>query len=217
MGEDNSTVKDVMPEAPDKGAASGGCLRLGEFLLQNGIITSEQLEEALESQKYTGRKIGSILVDMGILSEEQLCEELSRRLHIPFFDLANYIIDPKVVQMVPEHLCERYRLICIKKTGNRLTVAMFNPFDEMALEDMRILTGLKIKPVLATPSSISHALNGAFGTIDYAASLLEAMVSTSGRVDIKDRLYKMLEAAENAKKNTESSDKNPVDDTKSDE
>jgi len=192
-------VKSAVNQKTDSSNASGACLRLGEFLLQNGLINNEQLDQALEMQKQTGRKLGAILVDMGLLTEERLCEELSDRLGIPYFDLENYIIDPKVVQMVPEHLCERFRLIGIRKSGKKLTVAMVNTFDEMALEDMRILTGLEIKPVLATPSAISKALTTAFGTIDYAASLLEVMSTASGRVDIKDSLYRMLEAADKAK------------------
>ena len=191
--------KKNVPGVQSKDSASGGCVRLGEFLLQNGVITEDQLNQALDSQKHTGRKLGSILVDMGLLTEQELCEELSDRLSVPYFDLDHYIIDPKVVQMVPEHLCERYRLIGIRKSGDTLTVAMTNTFDEMALIDLRILTGFEIKPVLATPSAISKALTKAFGTIDYASSLLEAMASVNGGLDIKERLYKMLEASERAK------------------
>jgi hypothetical protein len=115
--------------------------------------------------------------------------------------------------MVPEHLCERYRLIGIRKSGNVLTVAMTNTFDEMALTDLRILTGSEIKPVLATPSAILKALAKAFGTIDYASSLLEAMASVNGGLDIKERLYKMLEAADRVKNNLSAEDSLTEDDS----
>ncbi len=169
------------------------CLRLGEFLCANGTITEEELAEALQLQKETGRKLGAILVDMTLLTEEELCEELSVRLDIPYFDLEHYQIDPKVVQMAPEHICERYRLIPLKKSGKRLTVAMINPFDDMALEDLSILTGLEIRPVLATPSAISRTLASAFGAIDYAKSLVDSLQTSSGRIDLKKHLYNLLE------------------------
>ena len=177
-------------------SGDGADLRLGEFLVANGSINAAQLEEALEVQKRTGRKLGAILVDMAVISEEALCEELSRRLDIPYFDLSDWVIDPKVVQTVPEHLCERYRLIPLKKSGNRLTVAMINPFDEMALEDLHILTGFEIRPVLATPSAISRALAEAYGAINYAKSIIESMATKSGRIDLKERLSRMLDSFE---------------------
>ncbi len=180
--------------------------RLGEFLCENGTITQEELAEALEIQKQTGRKLGSILVDMGLLTEESLCEELSNRLDIPYFDLSSYVIDPKVVQVVPEHLCERYRLIALKKTKDRLTVAMINPFDDMALEDLRILTGMAIRPVLATPTAISRALAQAYGAIDYAETLIASLKTSSGRLDLKSRLYDMLARHEKNKKASEGED-----------
>ena len=181
--------------------------RLGEFLCENGTITNEELTEALEIQKQTGRKLGSILVDMGLLTEESLCEELSDRLDIPYFDLNSYFIDPKVVQVVPEHLCERYRLIALKKNKNKLTVAMINPFDDMALEDLRILTGLEIRPVLATPTAISRALAQAYGAIDYAETLIASLKTSSGRLDLKSRLYEMLERHEASKGDGDEEDK----------
>ena len=167
--------------------------RLGEFLCENGTITREELEEALEIQKQTGRKLGAILVDMGLLSEEALCEELSHRLDIPYFDLRSYFVDPKVVQIIPEHLCERYRLIALKKSKGKLTVAMINPFDDMALEDLEILTGLQIRPVLATPSAISKALAHAYGAIDYAQSLIASLKTSGHRLDLQSRLYELLD------------------------
>lgn len=181
----------VQPPAP---APEGdrASLRLGEFLREAGTITEEELTEALLTQRKTGRKLGAILVDMGLLSEEELCEELSKRLGIPYFDLSSWVIDPKVVQLVPEHLCERYRLIALKKAASRLTVAMINPFDEMALEDLAILTGLQIRPVLATPSAISRALAQAYGAIDFAASIVESLANASGTIDLKKRLYRMI-------------------------
>jgi len=191
VANDNPTKQPSTTDGGDRAAR-----RLGEFLRDNGTITAEELDEALEIQRQTGRKLGAILVDLGVLSEEALCEELSRRLDIPYFDLTAYVIDPRVVQMVPEHLCERYRLIALKKTKDRLTVAMMNPFDDMALEDLRILTGLDIRPVLATPTAISRALAQAYGAIDYAQSLIASLKTTSGRLDLKQRLYDMLERHE---------------------
>jgi len=182
-------------KSPPKAASKDGnaCLRLGEFLVANGSIKESELKEALLIQQRTGRKLGAILVSLSVLTEDALCQELSRRLDIPYFDLADWMIDPKVVQAVPEHLCERYRLIPLKKSGNRLTVAMINPFDEMALEDLKILTGFDIRPVLATPSAISRALADAYGAINYAKSIIESMATKSGRLDLKERLYRILE------------------------
>lgn len=157
---------------------------IGEILLEQKLVTQEQLEEALSLQSETGRRLGAILVDMGFVEEEAFCRLLSDQLGLPFFDLSVYFIDPAVVALVPEHLCERYRLIALKKQGQRLTVAMMDPLNDMALEDLRILTGLEIKVVVATPSKIYHALAEAYEAIKVSRKLASEFpeVSLAGRL-----------------------------------
>lgn len=155
----------------DRQSADAGKANIGTILLDEKLVTSEQLEEALSVQETTGRRLGNILVDMGFVDEEDFCRLLSEQLGLPFFDLSFYLIDPAVVALVPEHLCERYRLIALKKQGRKLTVAMMDPLNDMALEDLRILTGLEIKVVVATPSKIYHALAEAYEAIKVSRKL----------------------------------------------
>jgi type IV pilus assembly protein PilB len=157
---------------PSEAAACPSCqarvvsqMAIGQILVEERLVRPHQLEEALEIQRGTGRRLGNILTEKGYVSEREFAATLARQLDIPFFELEEYIIDPAVVSLIPEHLCERYRLIPIMKTGERLLVALSDPLNQDALDDIQMLTGLTLKVVVATPGDINTALAAALDAL----------------------------------------------------
>src|SRR5438093_8462111 len=125
--------------------------RLGDLLVAEGLITEEQLGRALAEQKGTTEKLGSILLKLDFIQEEQLIGFLSRQYGIPSITLSQLDIDPEVLKLVPSQLAKRYEMIPIKRTGNALTLAMSDPTNVFALDDVAFLTNLQVLPVVASP------------------------------------------------------------------
>jgi type IV pilus assembly protein PilB len=133
--------------------------RLGDLLVDEGLITPEHLQRALAEQKGTSEKLGSILVRLNLLSEEQLIGFLSRQYGIPSITLSQLDIDPEVVRLVPTQLAKKYEVIPIKRTGNALTLAMSDPTNVFALDDVAFLTNLQVLPVVASQGAIRKAID----------------------------------------------------------
>jgi len=122
--------------------------RLGEMLVEEGIIRQDQLQEALAKQGGTGKFIGQILVELGYVPEQDLAAFLVRQCRIPHLNLLDYEIKQETLELVPYEICRDHRVLPVDKLGSMLTVAMVDPFDNVALEKIRGRTGLKVKPVL---------------------------------------------------------------------
>ncbi len=137
---------------------------LGNLLLRSGLITQKQLEYVLEIQKSTGKKIGEIFIEEGILSEDQIIEVLEFQFGIPHIDLNKYLIDPEIPRLINERLARRYTLIPVKKDGERLIVAMADPLNIFAIDDVKIATGFEIIPVIATNQGILDAIDQYYET-----------------------------------------------------
>ncbi|MBF0499126.1 MAG: type IV-A pilus assembly ATPase PilB [Candidatus Riflebacteria bacterium] len=140
-------------------------MRLGDALIQEGLINEEQLQQALALQKKSGKRLGAVLVEMHLVTEHDIVQILSKQLKIPFIDLSNYMIDPIIAKLVPEHIAKRHMLIPINKVGNKLTVAMVDPLNIIAIDDIQLMTGLMVKPVVATQTDINKALQDAYGAV----------------------------------------------------
>jgi len=141
-------------------------MRLGDTLIQDGLINQQQLEKALAIQKKDGKRLGAILVEMGLVTEQDIVEALGRQLGIPFINLSNYLIDPVTAKIIPEHICRRHNLIAINKVGNKLTVAMTDPLNILAIDDIQLMTGLIVKPVVATSADVNDAIQKCFGSTE---------------------------------------------------
>jgi len=144
-------------------SARGPKKPLGQFLLDKGLITQEQLDEALRIQKNTTEQLGRILVDLGHVSEQDVLRAHADQLGIPFLDLDQTSVDEDVAKAIPQSVVQRYNAVPIRRTGNRLTVAMADPTNVFALDDIRLITGYEIDPVLAAPDDISALLRSADG------------------------------------------------------
>ena len=137
-------------------------IRLGDLLVEAGSITQEQLMSALEKQKKTGMKLGVTLVDEGVITEDDIAEALGRQLGIEIVDLQNINVDKAVTQLVPVNILKKYTMIPFafsEKNKNVLRVAMENPLDTYAQEDISIITNYQVEPVVATTRSIMLAID----------------------------------------------------------
>jgi len=137
--------------------------RLGELLVKAGVLSREQLAAALEKQKQTGLRLGELLVREGLLTEEQLARILQDQLGIKAVDLARAYIDPRAVRLVPEALARRHGLVPLRVEDGHLVVAMRDPLDYFALEDVRLVARMPVRPVIATGSAVQEALSRAYG------------------------------------------------------
>ncbi len=132
--------------------------RLGAYLVKNNLLTEEQLRQAIQEKKETGQRLVSVLVRLGLIPENKLLAQLSNLYHMEVTDL-DYIIPPEsVLSLIPVEKANYYEVIPIDRKGRTLTVAMVDPTDISAIEDLRFITGMEINPVLASETSIREAL-----------------------------------------------------------
>ena len=142
---------------------------LGDSLVEQKLITKEDLKKALEESQKTGEPLRQVLVRLGLVSEEDILTFLEEQLGIPRVDLSSYLIDPKLISLVPESLARRYLLIPLFKTGDTLTVAMADPLNVVALDEISFRTSSTVEPVVAKEADIRGAINqyyGVAGSID---------------------------------------------------
>lgn len=158
-------------------------LRLGDILVRNNVISQEQLVKALELQKGTGQKLGSVLITQGWLNEEQLYRVLEEQFQIPFIDINNTYIDPKVPKLIGESLARKHMAIPIKLEKNRLTVAMVDPLDIIAKDDIRIITGLELDIVISAQQDIARAINRYYDSSEKAERAVEDYKAQADFID----------------------------------
>lgn len=164
-------------------------LRLGDILLASGLLTNEQLNQALQHQKISNQRLGKSLIELNMIKEEDLIQILSNQLQIEAVDLKNYQLDADIAKQIPEHIAYKYNLLPIKKEGNQLTVAMNDPLNLVAIEDVEILTKCQIKPVIALEKDLNKLMNEVFR----GKSSMEQMVEDLGQ---QYGVQENLEAAE---------------------
>ena len=138
--------------------------RLGDRLIAEALITREQLAQALAVQKGTRDKVGTILVRLGLLTEERLLGFLAQQHNVPSITLGQVVIDPEVLRLVPGPLAEKLEVLPIKRIGNTLTLAMADPTNVLALDDVAFMTNLQIQPVVASQVDIRKAIERLYNT-----------------------------------------------------
>ena len=147
-------------------------IRIGDVLVETGIITEEQLQTALQRQKGSGRKLGETLVDEGFVTEDQIAHALSEQLHMDLIDLQNVNISQDILGLVSPSVLKKNKVLPFeyaKDNANVLRVAMADPMDMFAMDDITIITNLQVEPVVSTPRSIMLALDNYYGQGDSAA------------------------------------------------
>jgi type IV pilus assembly protein PilB len=189
--------------------STGRMGRLGDLLVAAGHITRAQLDQALESQRGTGEKIGAVLTRLGFLTEDQLTEFLSKQYGIPSTSLSQLDIDTDVVSLVPVQIARKYEVLAIKREGDSLTLAMADPTNVFALDDVGFMTGLTVIPVVAPQSAIRKAFEQHYeAQASGIAAVLSEMAATAlGDVEVvegedegwaKADIFELKESADEA-------------------
>ncbi len=132
--------------------------QLGELLIERGIINQQQLDKALDAQKEKGGLIGEVLVELGFVKEEDITQALTVQYGFPYLPLANYEVNPEVINIIPSHVARQYLLIPVDKVSNNLTLAMSNPLNDHAIEDVELLSGCSIQIFVSTLSDVKGAI-----------------------------------------------------------
>ena len=135
-------------------------VRLGELLVNSGVLTNEQLQQALDNPARQGKKLGEFLVDEGIVSEDDLAKALSKQLDLDMIDLQSINVDKEVLNLVPVNVLKKNKIFPFaykENNFNVLMVAMADPLDYNAIDDINIITNFQVEPVVATTRSIMLA------------------------------------------------------------
>ncbi len=146
--------------------------RLGELLVRNELISEQQLIDALKDQKQHGGRLGSCLVRLGFVKEEELSAFLSKQYGVPSINLTEFEIDPDVIRQIPPEIAQKYQIVPVNRAGSTLIVAMNDPSNIFAIDDIKFMTGFNVEVVVATESSIKTAIDRYY---DQSASLADVM------------------------------------------
>lgn len=132
--------------------------QLGDLLRDRGVINKAQLDKALNIQKEKGGLLGMILVELGFAREEDISIVLTAQYGFPYLPLGSYEVSPEIAALIPARVARKYLLVPIDRIGNNLTLAMFNPLDTRAIEDVELLSGCSVQAFVSTSSGIKRAI-----------------------------------------------------------
>lgn len=153
--------------------------RLGDILISDGLLTQEQLEEALAQQKQTHERLGAVLIEYGYITEKELIDALRNQLGIDFIDLTKTTIDPSMSRYIPKALAQEYEIVPIQVVRDNLFIAMSDPLNFMAIERARNTSRKNIVPMIASSAAVKHAINILYENVN-AAEAMAAMRAEAG-------------------------------------
>ena len=174
-------------------------VRIGELLLKEKRITPDQLQEALNYQKVNGGKLGFNLVKLGFVKDEELTALLSKQYGVPSINLAQFEIDPAVIKLIPAETAQKYQIIPLSRSGATLTIAMTDPTNVFAMDDIKFMTGYNVEPVVASETAVGESIaryyalakavsagstTGGSSALEMAAKSIEEM-SIAGAEDVE--------------------------------
>jgi type IV pilus assembly protein PilB len=149
-------------------------IRIGELLLKEKRITPEQLQEALTHQRTNGGKLGYNLITLGYVKDDEITALLSKQYGVPSIALAQFEIDPAVLKLIPPDTAQKYQIVPLARSGGTLTIAMTDPTNVLAMDDIKFMTGYSVEPVVASETAVIEAIEKYYGR------KVVAPVSTSG-------------------------------------
>ena len=155
-------------------------VRIGELLLKEKRITTEQLQQALNQQKSGGGKLGYNLVKMGFVKDEEITALLSRQYGVPSINLAQFGIDPGVVKLIPPDTAHKYQIVPLSRSGATLTIAMTDPTNVFAMDDIKFMTGYNVEPVVASETAVIEAIEKYYPTGGKAGASMTTTTLTGG-------------------------------------
>jgi type IV pilus assembly protein PilB len=154
--------------------------RLGEILVKDSLISADQLKQALDYQKKNGGRLGTCLVKLGLVSDDDITAVLSRQYGVPSINLKFYEVDPAVIKLVPQETAVRYQIVPLSRVGSTLTIAMTDPTNVFAMDDIKFMTGFNVEPVVASETAISEAIHKFYGDVESVEELDKVMKDLTG-------------------------------------
>src|SRR5881398_1815819 len=154
-------------------------VRIGELLLKEKRITAEQLQQALTHQKANGGKLGYNLVQMGFVKDEEITSLLSKQYGVPSINLAQFEIDPAVIKLIPSDTANKYQIVPLSRAGATLTIAMTDPTNVFAMDDIKFMTGYNVEPVVASETAVNDAITKYYGK----SAVVAANAAGAGKQD----------------------------------
>jgi type IV pilus assembly protein PilB len=154
--------------------------RLGEILIKENLITSDQLRKALEHQKATGGRLGTCMMKLGFISEDEITGVLSRQYGVPSINLKYYEVDASVIKLIPQDTAIRYQIVPLSRVGSTLTIAMTDPTNVFAMDDIKFMTGFNVEPVVASETAIAEAISKFYGATGSEEELSKVMKDLTG-------------------------------------
>jgi type IV pilus assembly protein PilB len=140
--------------------------KLGEILLKENLISPDQLKQALDHQKANGGRLGNSLVKLGFLNDDEVTAVLSRQYGVPSINLAYFEVDANVIKLIPMDTAMKYQVLPLSRVGSSLTLAMVDPTNVFAMDDIKFMTGFNIEPVVASEAAILDAIKKHYGSIE---------------------------------------------------
>ncbi len=162
---------------------------IGRLLVDEGFVTERQLNRAKAEASAKNESLQKVLVNMGFVSDKDVVQSLGKQMGVEFFDLEAASLDNELVKSIPEHLAKRYNVIPVSQQDNKLKLAMADPLNVLAIDDIRLITGFDIQPVIATEEAINKAISSMFGVTDMVAveSTVKDIAETDfGGMEIED-------------------------------
>src|SRR6201984_475016 len=159
--------------------------RLGDLLVKEKIITPEQLQQATKVQKESNCRLGSALVKLNFLSDEDVTNFLSRQYGVPAINLSYFEIDHAVVKLIPQETAKRYQILPLSRVGAALTIAMVDPTNVFAMDDIKFMTGFNIEPVVASETAIMDGIDRAYNAGKEEENLENIMASMGEETDVE--------------------------------
>jgi type IV pilus assembly protein PilB len=149
--------------------------RLGEILIKESLITSDQLRQALEHQKAHGGRLGTCLMKLGFVSDDEITGVLSRQYGVPSINLKYYEVEGSVIKLIPQDTALRYQIVPLSRVGSTLTIAMTDPTNVFAMDDIKFMTGFNVEPVVASETAIAEAITKFYGEAGSEEELSKVM------------------------------------------
>jgi len=154
-------------------------VKLGELLLKENMVTPQQLQEALSHQKTNGGKLGKAFVSLGYVRDEEITSLLSRQYGVPSINLDHFEVDPAIIKIIPAETARKYQILPLSRSGATLTIAMADPTNVFAMDDIKFMTGYNVEPVVASETSLEDAIEKYYGSTR-SLQLKESMGGGSG-------------------------------------
>src|ERR1700724_720023 len=154
--------------------------RLGEILIKESLITSDQLRQAIEHQKANGGRLRTCLMKLGFISDDEITGFLSRQYGVPSINLKYYEVAASVIKLIPQDTAVRYQIVPLSRVGSTLTIAMTDPTNVFAMDDVKFMTGFTVEPVVASETAIAEAITKFYGEHESHEELSKVIKDLAG-------------------------------------